>query len=361
MSVHSEGVVSPSVAGRRAAEWVEVSPDFPQPEEIRHAADLLRSGALVAFPTETVYGLGAQASNPDAVRDVFLAKGRPLTDPLILHVAQVEQVHELVSDFPEPAQQLAAAFWPGPLTLVLPRHRDVLDLVTASQPTVALRIPSHPVAQALLAAAGFAVAAPSANRFGRISPTTAAHVRSELPGGYDLLLDGGPTTLGVESTVVDLSGAVPRLLRPGGVTLEQLKSVLKELTFADRTVVVEAKNASAPGQFLRHYSPSTPLLLLEGDEGLGQQLAHALQDHGVIARCVELPHDPVIAARELYQLLRSADASDAELLLVQSTTPQGIGRAVNDRLFRAAQGRSLSEYSEDAVQAALDVALHKDE
>ncbi len=350
MSARSEGSSNPRADQSRLAECLKVSSEFPQPDVIRYAAELLGRGALVAFPTETVYGLGAQASNPKAVSDVFLAKGRPLTDPLILHVARVEQVHEA-------AAELAARFWPGPLTLVLPRHPDVLDLITASQLTVAVRIPSHPVAQALLIETGFAVAAPSANRFGRISPSSAAHVLSELAGEYDLLLDGGPSTMGVESTVVDLSGAVPKLLRPGGVTLEELSLVLGEIAYVDRGVAAETTNANAPGQFLRHYSPLTPLLLVEGEEPLTQQLVQALGDKGVTALSVEIPQDQIQAARHLYQLLREADATDATLLLVRPTQSTGIGRAVNDRLFRAAQGRSMKDCSEESVSRALAIAL----
>ncbi|MEI7886243.1 MAG: L-threonylcarbamoyladenylate synthase [Actinomycetes bacterium] len=357
MSADSEGFAIPHAAQNRVADYQQVSAEFPQPELIRYAAGLLGRGALVAFPTETVYGLGAQASDPVAVRDVFLAKGRPLTDPLILHVAQVQQVHELVSVFPETAAQLASQFWPGPLTLVLPRHPDVLDLVTASQPTVAVRIPSHPVAQALLIEAGFAVAAPSANRFGRISPTSAAHVISELAGEYDLLLDGGTTTVGVESTVVDLSGEVPRLLRPGGVTLEQLSAVVDQIEYVERRVAPEAENVSAPGQFLRHYSPATPMVLFEAGDAQARQLIAALSERDVTAQIVKIPQDPVVAARELYQILRQADDSKCQLLLVPPTEPSGIGTAVNDRLFRAAQGRSLSDFSNESVRIALSIVL----
>jgi L-threonylcarbamoyladenylate synthase len=209
----------------------------------------------------------------------------------------------------------------------------------------------------LLIETGFAVAAPSANRFGRISPSSAAHVVSELAGQYDLLLDGGPCTFGVESTVVDLSGPVPKLLRPGGVTLEELSLVLGEITYAERVITAETTNAPAPGQFLRHYSPMTPLLLIEGDESLTQQLVQALGEKGVTALSVEIPQDQIQAARNLYRLLREADATDAKLLLVRPTQPAGIGRAVNDRLFRAAQGRSLKDCSEESVHRALAIAL----
>jgi L-threonylcarbamoyladenylate synthase len=208
----------------------------------------------------------------------------------------------------------------------------------------------------LLIETGFAVAAPSANRFGRISPSSAAHVLSELAGQYDLLLDGGPCTLGVESTVVDLSGAVPKLLRPGGVTLEELSMVLGEITYADRVIAAETTNATAPGQFLRHYSPMTPLLLVEGEESTTQQLVQALSEKGVTALSVEIPQEQIQAARNLYHLLREADATDATLLLVRPTQPAGIGRAVNDRLFRAAQGRCLKDCSEESVSRAAAIA-----
>jgi len=346
-----------NLPSERVAEVLPVRTEFPQPEVMRYAAERLRQGGLVAFPTETVYGLGACASNADAVRDVFLAKGRPFTDPLILHIAHLEQISDIVADFPRTAQLLADSFWPGPLTLVLPRNEDVLNLVTANAATVAVRIPSHPVALALLTEAGFAVAAPSANRFGRISPSTAQHVQNELGSAYDLLLDAGPTTLGVESTVVDLCGDRPRLLRPGGVTLEQLTAVLGVIDYSEREIFPDTVAASSPGQFLRHYSPRTPLLLIEGPDLVAKQLLEALGDSGVHALQVEIPQDPVAAAKELYSLLRSADASDAQILLVRPTQASGLGMAVNDRLFRAAQGRILNQFSSESVRTALEFAL----
>ncbi|MEX0768406.1 MAG: L-threonylcarbamoyladenylate synthase [Microthrixaceae bacterium] len=340
----------------RAAQVVQVAADAPEPKAISQAAEILRQGGLVAFPTETVYGLGACASNADAVSDVFSAKGRPLTDPLILHIAHLEQMPEIVADFPRTAQLLAESFWPGPLTLVLPRNEKVLDLVTAQAPTVAVRIPSHPVALAMLTEAGFAVAAPSANRFGRISPSTAEHVQNELGNTFDLLLDAGPTTLGVESTVVDLCGERPKLLRPGGVTLEQLTEVLGLIDYAAQEVSSEAVAASAPGLFLRHYSPRTPLLLIEGSDALVKQLLAALGENDVKALPVEISQEPVLAAKELYSRLREADEWDAQILLVRPTEASGLGLAVNDRLFRAAQGRILKEFSAESVRFATTIA-----
>ncbi|MFN7151571.1 MAG: L-threonylcarbamoyladenylate synthase, partial [Microthrixaceae bacterium] len=313
-----------------STEVVQVDPESPGPDGIAQAAEALLAGRLVALPTETVYGLGAVMDDRAALARVFTAKGRPATDPLILHVAGPEQIAELVTELPPVAELLADRFWPGPLTLVLPRSAAVPDEVVAGGRSVAVRLPSHPVASALLREVGRPVAAPSANRFGRISPTTAAHVAAELDGRIDMILDGGPTTLGLESTVVDLSGPVPRLLRPGGVTLEDLRSVLGTVQHVDRAVVDESDAAAAPGQFLRHYAPSTPLVLVQGGPDLVADLITGLRDAGVAVGTVDLPEAPDEAARELYAQLRVADAGDAELLLVRAHEPSGLGRAVND-------------------------------
>lgn len=300
---------------------------------------MLRGGGLVAFPTETVYGLGALAGDREAVRSVFEAKGRPGTDPLIVHGADRRQLEPVVSDWPPAADQLARRFWPGPLTMVLPRTAALPPEVSSGRPTVAVRVPAHPVALALLAATAAPVAAPSANRFGRISPTTAEHVLAELDGRIDLILDGGPTTLGLESSVVDLTGPVPELLRPGGVTLEDLREELGEVHHQERRVQDGAQPAAAPGQLLGHYAPGTPLVLADGGPELCDQLVAALHDRGVDAQRLELPSDPSSAARELFARLRAADDAGAQMLVVAAFDPAGIGRAVNDRLFRAAHGR----------------------
>ncbi len=335
---------------------VQVDPDSPGPDRIARAADALLGGRLVAFPTETVYGLGAVMDDRAALARVFTAKGRPPTDPLILHVATVEQLAELVTEIPPPAELLAERFWPGPLTLVLPRSDAVPDEVAAGGPSVAVRLPSHPVALALLRAVGRPVAAPSANRFGRISPTTAAHVVAELDGRIDMVVDGGPTTLGLESTVVDLSGSVPRLLRPGGVTLEDLQATLGHVEHVERTVVDESEAAPAPGQFLRHYAPRTPLVMVQGSAELLAELLGSLGDEGVVAAEVRLAEAADAAARELYSQLRSADSGAAGLLLVRAHEPSGIGRAVNDRLFRAAHGRVVADLDPATVERLVRVA-----
>lgn len=353
MSCHNAEVTTadptPAPTGR-SSEVLTVDPLDPDRSVIDRAAAALVAGGLVAFPTETVYGLGAHALDAGAVSAVFAGKGRPATDPLIVHLAAQDQVGSVVADWPDAAERLAARFWPGPLTMVLPRQSSVPDSITAGRDSVAVRVPSHPITQALLRSAQVPVAAPSANRFGRISPTTAAHVISELHGVYDLLLDGGPTPLGVESTVVDLTGEHPLLLRPGGVTLEDLVDELGDVGYHERLSTPESVDARAPGQFLRHYSPRTPLVMVDGDAVLITALLDLLADRGVCVALVELPADPDLAAHEVYGALRRGDVGSADLLLVGVLDVDGLGRAVNDRLYRAAQGRVVT----DATSAVLD-------
>ncbi|CAN5523427.1 L-threonylcarbamoyladenylate synthase [soil metagenome] len=348
-----DGAAGSDAGATRAGEVVRVAAERPDAAVVGRAGRLLADGGLVAFPTETVYGLGAHAFDVEAVHAVFRGKGRPATDPLIVHVADTALVTEVVSQFPPAAAELAARFWPGPLTMVLPRTAAVPDAITAGRDTVAVRVPAHPVTLAVLRAAGVPVAAPSANRFGRVSPTTADHVISELHGVYDLLLDAGPTPLGVESTVIDLTGPVPVLLRPGGVTLEQLRATLGPVDYEERAATDEADDASAPGQFLRHYAPTTPMILVDGPPGAVDDLAHALRAKQVTVGIIMSPVDPADAAHRLYGSLRNADAEGAQLLLTSTVDPAGMGRAVNDRLFRAAQGRSVT----DAATATVDRIL----
>lgn len=353
---HNVGMTTQAVPGR-PSDVAVVDPNDPDPAVIERAAALLTAGGLVAFPTETVYGLGAHATDLDAIHAVFAGKGRPPTDPLIVHVADVDQVDSVVSQWPEAAQQLADQFWPGPLTMILPRSTSIPDAITAGRGTVAVRIPSHPVALAVLRAASVPIAAPSANRFGRISPTTAEHVVSELHGVFDLLLDGGPTPLGVESTVIDLSGELPILLRPGAVTLEELSEELGPLQYRERASSDESVDAAAPGQFLRHYSPRTPLVMVDGNGNgaLVDELRAALVERGVDAAVVELPETADLAARQLYASLRALDSRGFELLLVAALAPHGLGRAVNDRVFRAAQGRVVLDASRSTLDHLHDI------
>lgn len=339
---------------------VTVDPVDPDPAAAMRAGRVLGAGGLVVLPTETVYGLAAAVSDGEALARVFAVKGRPATDPLIVHVTDVDQARSVVSDMPARAEALARHFWPGPLTMVLPRAGAVPDAVTAGGPTVGVRVPAHPVALAVIAAARGPVAAPSANRFGHISPTTAAHVLAELGDRLDprrdLVLDAGPALLGVESTVVDLTGARPRLLRFGGVALEDLEAVLGPVAHTEREVRPESDTASAPGRFLRHYAPTTPLVLAEADPATVDRLVTELSGRGLRARTVDLPTNGDRAAPVLYAMLREADAEGRDLLVVTPLPPAGLGRAVNDRLFRAAHGRIVTDASTATVDRLVALA-----
>lgn len=326
-------------------ETLVVDPAAPDAAALQRAGACLRAGGLVAFPTETVYGLGAHALDAAAVRRIFEAKGRPASDPLIVHIAALDQLHRLVRAVPPAARQLAHAFWPGPLTLVLPRTSAVPDAVTAGLETVGIRIPSHPVARALLREAAIPVAAPSANLFSRPSPTRAAHVRDDLDGRIELIVDGGATTMGVESTVLDLSGDVPRVLRPGGVTVEQLRDLIGEVDV--REVVSDGSSAQAsPGLLLKHYSPRAPLTLYEGEPGDAlvalEADARAAREAGRVVIVLDFGADADVTqiAAGLYDRLRSADAAHPDLILARGCSArEGLGRAITDRLRRAAAGR----------------------
>ena len=337
-----------------------VDPVAPDPGVLERAGAALRAGALVAFPTETVYGLGAALGAPDAVARVFRTKGRPATDPLIVHVPDVDALDGVVAEVPAVGRTLATAFWPGPLTLILARGALVGDDVTAGGPTVAVRVPAHPVALGLLLAAGVPVAAPSANRFGRVSPTSAVDVMVELAARLDprrdLILDGGPTPLGIESTVVDLTGRRPRILRPGGVAWEDLVDLLGPVDHEERRVVDEMATSRAPGGLLRHYAPSTPLVLVEGGHRTLERLAVAVRSVGVRVATLDLSDDAGLAAGVLYRTLRAADGGGAEVLLAATLPPAGLGRAVNDRLFRAAHGRVVTDAGPESVDRVSALA-----
>ena len=338
----------------------ELVVDPAAPGVLADAADALRAGGLVAFPTETVYGLGGDATSGAAVRRIFSAKGRPATDPLIVHLPDVESVRPVVLGWDDRAEAVAQRFWPGPLTLVLGRSGAVVDAVGGGRDTVAVRVPAHPVALELLRTAGVPVAAPSANRFGRVSPTTAAHVVAELGDvldpAVDRVVDGGPTRLGVESTVLDLTGERPVVLRHGGVTVEDLSTVLPDVEAPERTVVPEDQAAAAPGTFLRHYSPATPVVLVDGPAAVAVELVGALAAAGVVAVPLDLPEDPDLAAAALYAVLRGADGS-APVLVARTVAAAGIGRAVNDRLFRAASGLVVTDAAAPTVARVRQAVL----
>ena len=283
---------------------------------------VLKTGGLLAFPTETVYGLGADASNPLAVRQIFAMKGRPADHPLIVHLASAEAVGDW-GRLGAVGQALAAAFWPGPLTLVLPRQESVLDEVTGGLQTVGIRVPSHPTAQALLQAFGGGLAAPSANRFGRVSPTTAAHVLSEFKDAVPVL-EGGACSIGVESTIIDLSGP-PALLRPGGVPVEAIEAITGPLA---------SSSTRAPGTLATHYAPRTALLLSRNPAVDAARLREEGRTVAILAAGEDTEH-----ARRLYAELRRLDDLGVDILIAELAGEGGLGRAINDRLSRAAASR----------------------
>ena len=327
----------------------------PTDAEIEHAAALLDAGELVAFPTETVYGLGADAANPDAVARIYAAKGRPANHPVIVHLPPGGDPRYWAADWPEAAQKLVDAFWPGPLTLIVKRHARIPDAVSGGQDSVGLRCPSHPVAQKLLAAFSKrrgghgGVAAPSANRFGHVSPTTAQHVRDEFGAGV-YVLDGGASDVGIESTILDLSRGFPALLRPGHVTPHDIAKVLGEAP-----CLPDGSDATAPrasGTLKAHYAPRTPLALLPF-EALEPMLAAARANGepvALVARAsrsgawasapgvhfIAAPEDPQRYARELYGLLRALDRANVARILIEKLPETMEWIAVNDRLGRAA-------------------------
>lgn len=342
---------------------LSIDPQRPQADRIQQAADLIKSGQLVAFPTETVYGLGADALNLDAAAKIFAAKQRPAYDPIIVHIAEPEQLEELTTVQPAITAALTAAFWPGPLTIILPRTKIVPDVITANGPTVAVRCPAHPIAQALLRAAGTPIGAPSANRFSHTSPTAAQHVFDDLNGRIPLILDGGPTNVGVESTVLDLSSPIPTVLRPGGIPIESLREVLGDVAQKSREISTPAAKEviPSPGMLDRHYAPRAPLHLFTGPDNMkvyvNMQLAIAKgivegEKVALLLADEDLPHfqqtnttiatvgsltDLDSVARHLFRTLRELDTAGTTLILARDFPPTGLGRAIRDRLRRAAE------------------------
>jgi len=319
----------------------QLSELFPN---ILQAVRILHDGGLVAFPTETVYGLGADARNPEAIKGIFAAKGRPSDHPLIVHLADAGHMNEWAQDIPEAAWKLAEAFWPGPLTLILPRHCTVPDSVTGGLDTVALRVPEHPIALVLLSAFGSGIAAPSANRYGHVSPTSAEDVKEELGEKVDLVLDGGRCVIGIESTIVDLSTEVPRVLRPGKITETMIYSVLN----SSKTSLLEAP-PHHPGDKPSHYAPNARLILAS-QENVRQHIEESLksgQRVGLMAsqlpaevsehiNWIRLSESIEDQAYELYHSLRHADHLGLQILIVMMPSDIGIGHALRDRLRRAA-------------------------
>jgi L-threonylcarbamoyladenylate synthase len=349
-------------------EVLPVDADRPDPAAIERAAVALREGRLVAFPTETVYGLGADARNEDAVGRLFAVKDRPAGDPLIVHIAHIGQLGQVASEIPPPARALGLRFWAGPLTVIVPKRATIPDLVTAGLPTVAVRVPGHRVARALMEMARVPVAAPSANLFSRPSPTTARHVLDDFDGRIDLVLDGGPTPIGVESTIVDCSVTPPVLRRPGGIPIEAVRDVVPDLQLDERYSTA-ALPQPAPGQLLRHYAPRSPLTLYEGDfEAVRDRVIEDVRAvvasggrAGILASEEDLAclapivgpegagrvalrsfgtrATPATLAKGLFAALRDLDRQALDRIVAIGPASTGLGLAVRDRLVRAAEGR----------------------
>ncbi|MEA3310427.1 MAG: L-threonylcarbamoyladenylate synthase [Chloroflexota bacterium] len=342
---------------------IKIDPQRINANLIREAAAVLRAGGLVAFPTETVYGLGANALAAEAVAGIFVAKERPTYDPLIVHLAETQWLERVVRFVPALAWQLAERFWPGPLTLVLPRSPQLPLNVTAGGDTVAVRVPADPIAQALIRAADLPIAAPSANRFGRLSPTCAEDVLADLAGRIDLIIDAGSTRVGVESTVLSLVTPVPTILRPGGVSREALSMILGEVAVRAKPAE-DGETAHSPGTLSQHYAPAARLILYHGQ---GTALLRALRQEamrqhasgkrvGLFLAQEDLPFfsglplilraagplaRPELVAQALFPTLRALDSAGADLILARDFGIAGLGLAIRDRLTRAAGGKVI--------------------
>lgn len=329
------------------ARILPISAEHPESGPLAEAAAILRGGGLVAFPTETVYGLGANALDRRAVARIYSVKGRPAFNPVIAHVASVDQARALAASWPPLADRLAEVFWPGPLTLVVPKAAVVPDIVTAGAETIAIRVPAHPVALALIREAGVPLAAPSANRSTAVSPTTAEHVAKALGGRVDLILDAGPTAVGIESTVVDLTGPQPRILRPGPIGSAALEAVLGPL--GDETDV-PARDAprKSPGMMNRHYAPRAQIILFQSDrrDGVAEELRRAMISGVTVGamllgdelpghHVLRMPDDPAAYARALYAALHQLDDLGCGLVAIEMVPDSILWGGVRDRLTRA--------------------------
>ena len=330
----------------------KVTSIFENPDALQQAADILARGGLVAFPTETVYGLGADGLNEDAVHAIYKAKGRPSDNPLILHICDTEMLPQLAREIPEAAIKLALEFWPGPLTMVLPKTPQVPDAVSGGLDTVAIRFPNHLIARELIRRSGKPIAAPSANLSGSPSPTTAQHCIDDLMGRVDAIVDGGSCGVGLESTVISLAGKVPTVLRPGGVTVEQLRKVLGEVCVDPAVThpMEEGQKAASPGMKYKHYAPKARVILVDASRAAFAGYVNKRKEDGVFALCfsedvaaLEVPavcyggtDHPEEQAHSLFDALRQLYAREAKLVFAHCPSQEGVGLAVYNRLLRAA-------------------------
>lgn len=340
--------------------WVKVNSEKPQARIIQIAAKMIRAGGLVAFPTETVYGLGADALSPSAVAEIFKAKERPADNPIIVHVANKKDVYKLTSDVPDVAEKLMTEFWPGPLTLILKRSSLVPDITVVGLDTIGIRMPSNKVALALIRESHKPIAAPSANRAGKPSPTTAQHVIDDLAGRINIVLDGGPTRVGVESTVIDMTARIPQVLRPGGTPVEELKRVLGRVTLHPAVAAKRksrALKARAPGMKHRHYAPEAEMIVVDGESdkvvrrvkeltalGMadGKRVGVLATDETIsnydadVLKSMGSQSDAASIAQNLFRLLREFDKEKVDVIIAEGIQPIGLGLAVMNRLRRAA-------------------------
>lgn len=349
------------MSGSRRTRVIRLDPDHPDPSALDEAVDILTRRGLVAFATETVYGLGAIATEPDAVARIFAAKGRPAINPLIVHVAGCDQARECVSGWPDEASVLASRFWPGPLTMVLPRSDLIPDVVTAGRSTVGLRCPSGKVPLGLIERCGRPLAAPSANRSNRISPTRAEHVLADLDGRVDLILDSGPTALGLESSVIDLSGASPHLLRPGPIAVAEIEAALGGRGVTAPSAGTATERPLSPGQLAIHYAPRTPAYRIESPGELAGLPASLDPLALIVIGPADIPgpdpatarfhlESPATASRRLYDVLHRCDEMQPAGIVVVMPPDRPEWLAVRDRLIRATRPLADRGPAEDSLE-----------